>query len=186
MREKKRFLLPVTVCLTALFLLPFHAEAGLMQRTLKGVDRVFVSVEGTSPSVEKLGLNAKKIKIDVEKMLQEAGIRILTPKEWKKTENRPCLSVEIKTYMYPGRASEGGAIYAYTVDVRFFQTVSLVRDPLVRTMAPTWISRSVMGISNEKNLQVIQDYIGEFVAHFIRDYKLANVKKPGEAPAPIR
>ena len=186
MRGKRTFLLLVHVCLAAALFLPSLAEARLMQRTLMGVEESFVSVEGIPPSLEKHGLNAKQIKAGVEKMIREAGLRVLTSEEWRQKESRPCLSVEIRTYRYPGRSSEAGALYAYSVNVRFFQTVSLVRDPLVRTIAPTWVSESAMGIINEKNLMDIRDYVETFVAQFIKDHRLANEEKPAAAPVPTR
>jgi len=156
---------------------------GAMRKTLRGLDKTFVSVEGIPPSLEKLGLSAKRIQAETEKKLREAQIRILDKTGWRQADERPCLSIQVKTFEQQGPTTEAGARHAYSVEVRFFQTVSLYRDAQVRSIAPTWVSQSALGITNEHNLQIIHDYAVNFVMDFVNDYRLAN-KIPSDAGSP--
>jgi len=157
-----------------------------MQKTLGGIDKVFVSVEGIPPSLEKLRLTAKGIQSEAEKKLMDAGIRVLDIKGWRRADESPCLSVQIKTFEQPGPTSEAGARYAYSVEVRFFQTVSLYRDAQIRCISPTWVSQSALGITNEQNIKIVREYAINFVMDFVNDYRLANKTPPNAVSGPIK
>ena len=170
--------LPALWCLIWICLAPGSSAAAGMKDSLRGLTSLYVSIEGITPAVQASGLSQERVRTDAEKSLREAGIQVLSEQEWQKTPDRPILSIQLRTYRYPGIKEEDGALCAYSVDVRFFQGVSLLRQPAVKVGSPTWSSESTLGITPEKNLGLIRDYISQFVGQFINDYTSVN-PKPG-------
>jgi len=162
------------------------AQAAVMKDSLQGLKRVYVSVEGITPTLESFGMTVKEVREGVERTLREAGLQALTQQEWMQAPERPCLSIFIRTYRYPGSPAEGGDLTAYSVDVRFFQSVSLLRDPAILVMSPTWSSESTLGVTREKNLGLLKDTIAQFVGRFLGDCASVNPQPAAESGLPLR
>lgn len=175
------------VCLACLFILSGPTQAAEMKDSLQGLTGIYVSIQGVTQTLESFGLTAKGIRERVERTLREAGVQVLTEQEWLKTPDRPCLSIYLRTYRYPGSANEGGVLTAFSVEVRFFQAVSVPRNPAIRVMAPTWSLEPALGVTREKNLGLIQDFVTQFVGRFVNDYASVNAAPPpGPGARPLQ
>jgi hypothetical protein len=131
--------------------------------------------------VEALGLPAAKLRAEAEQSLRAAGFQVLSEEEWRKTLDSGMLEIQLKTYRYPDSSTENGALVAYYVGVRLFQSVALLRKPAIRTESPTWTSEGALGISREKNLPLINERIRQLVGQFVSEFASVN-PLPGAGP----
>ena len=160
---------------------PDSAGAIEMKDTLQGLTKVYVSVQGITPALEALGLSAGKIRAEAEESLRGAGFQVLSEADWRKALDSGMLEIQITTYRYPDVSTESGALVAYSVGARLFQSVALLRKPAIRIESPTWSSESAVGISREKNLALLNDRIRQFVGEFVSDHASVNLL-PGPGP----
>ena len=138
--------------------------------SLYGLPGVYVLVESPNLDAEKDGLTKDQLRKEVESQLRNAGIKILTREEKFKTTGNPQLYVNINLLK-----SSSPFAYAYSVEIRLEQEVSLVRKPNMRTAATTW-SRGSVGFVGIANLRAIRETVRGRVEHFIHDYFAANSK----------
>ena len=61
------------------------------KETLRGLPGVAVVIEPLHPTTERDGLTQHQLQTEVEQQLKNAGIRVLTQEEWKKTPGAPYL-----------------------------------------------------------------------------------------------
>ena len=77
-------------------------DSAVSRATLAGLQGVRVIVEEPQPNIqryaEKYGLTRAQVQADVERRLQQAGIRTVQGDEWLKTPGRPLLYVNINTH----------------------------------------------------------------------------------------
>jgi hypothetical protein len=171
-----------TVLVTAWpWLAPGTAGAIAMKDTLQGLTKVYVSIQGITPALEALGLSADKIRAEAEQSLRRAGFQVLTEEQWQKTLDGGMLEIQVKTYRYPDNPTENGELVAYFVGVRLFQSVALLRKPVIRTESPTWTSEGALGVSREKNLALVNERIRQLVGQFVSEYATVN-PLPGPGP----
>ena len=131
-----------------------------------------VVVERIDPNAERDGLNKEQLQTEVELRLRQAGIRVLTKAEWRKTPGLPYLYVRIATHKNPYN------LYALAIHVELWQAVLLVRDPTTTTMAPTWTARGTIGSVGTNSMHAVRESVGDDVDTFIQDY-LAMNPRPG-------
>ena len=143
-------------------------DSAVSRATLAGLQGVRVIVEEPQPNIqryaEKYGLTRAQVQADVERRLQQAGIRTVQGDEWLKTPGRPLLYVNINTH------ETEKYWYAYDIRLELRQLVLLEANPKIRTMANTW-SVNITGVANIGNLNVIKHDVGVFVDRFIAAYK---------------
>ena len=94
--KQKLFLILAVVSFFVFSVGPARAEDSDASRaTLAGLQGVAVVVEDLQPSVMKYaaksGLSKAQVQQDAEKMLRDAGIRIVAGEDWKKTPGKPLL-----------------------------------------------------------------------------------------------
>src|SRR5713101_5220756 len=102
MSSKKRWAVIVVLCVGAVS----ASRASFAQTTLKEKQRetlrrlmgVFIVVEDIHPDAEEDGLISSQVQTDVALTLRQAGIRLLTQKEWLTTPGSPLLYVHVSTF----------------------------------------------------------------------------------------
>jgi len=144
--------------------------------TLKGLRGVHVIVENLQPNVLKYEkyirenrLGREILKADVEAVLRNAGIRVLSWQEMLRTPGKPVLYINVNTH------ESEKYWYAYDVRVELRQVVSLEISPKTKTVVSTW-SLNATGVANIGNLHVIRNDAMMLVGKFVSAYKMVNSK----------
>ena len=148
-------------------------DTELRRQSLKGLKGVEVLVERLDAEAERVGLNETTIQTDVELMLRQAGIRVLTPAESLESPGRAWL------YVSPAllRISTGEAC-VYTITVELRQDVRLERDLSIEAFgATTWNARRRLGIVPTASFAPkVRDSLKDLVDQFINAYLSVNRK----------
>lgn len=171
--------MPYTIVLIFMMALISSAEAlenSLLEweqrqrKTLVGLTGVGVSVEVKSvkSDAETEGLAPSTLRTDVELRLRQSGIRVLTDPD--DAVKQGTLQLIVRTVK-----SEHG-FYAFHIDLKLWQLVTLIRDPSIASAAPTW-STGDGGFIGNKRLSEIRDRVRDMVDRFINAYLAANPKR---------
>ncbi len=174
MIQMRNLILSITILLL-LFIIPSWAEDIPETRaTLKGLPGVAVFIEELQTNVQKYGkkagLERALIQKEVEQILKNQGINILSYNDWLKTKGRPFLYVNINTH------ETERYWYAYDIKVEVKQGATLEANPQVKTMVATW-GISLTGMANIGNLHIIKKDAMVLVQKFAEAYKTVNREK---------
>jgi hypothetical protein len=157
--------------------------------TFRGLQTVYVQLETLDPQLKreltKGGLKEDLLQLTIERRLQTAGLKVLSEEEFRKSDYKSMLYVNLEflmpealrkySYTVDGeQVAKQGRIerYFYRVDVELRQMVSLLRDPDVRELATTWSAGSL----GYRRLSRIQADVMDQVDKFIDAYLSANRK----------
>jgi len=105
----------------------------LARNTLQGLDAMYLMVDALAPEGEPLGVDRNELIRQMSTKLDSVGIRILSRTGWEKTHDKPVLYINVST------VKTGLGHYVYSMNVQFFQMVSLIRDPTIQKLAMTEI-----------------------------------------------
>jgi hypothetical protein len=136
------------------------------RETLRDLTGVEVVVEQVRPEAEQDGLSANQMKSQVETLLNEAGIRVLTPQERLTQPGHAYLYISVNTV-------KAASMYSYAIEISLNQTVRLTRHPTIATFAPTWVAQ-VAGTTPASQLHTIRENVNHYVKTFIHDYLAMN------------
>ena len=149
-------------------------------RGLRGLEGVYLVVEGISGPDEEAGMTEQLLREDAELCLRGMGMAPLGAGEWLTSSGAPHLYVRVDVARgdladgeLAGEPEKGDtAGFAATVQVR--EKVSLEREPGVRVMAPVWASQRV-GQTCRADLQDgIRDSVSSLLKEFVEAYERAN------------
>jgi hypothetical protein len=149
----------------------FAADEAVSRATLGGLKGVYVAVEDLDPEIERDGLTKIQIQTDVELKLLQAGIKVLSKKEWKQEKGSPYLYVNAHIMKVMND------VYIFNITTEFIQEVRLVRNSSIKAPAAIW-SAEILGISD--HVQDVRDPAKERIDKFISAYLSVN---PSQAPA---
>jgi len=174
MKQKLFLILAVASLFLALWVGPATAEDSDVSRsTLAGLQGVAIIVEDLQPNVlkyaAKSGLSKAQVQQDAEKLLRDAGIRIVAGNDWLKTPGKPLLYISINTH------ETEKYWYAYDIKVELRQLATLDANPQLKTLATTW-SLNITGQANIGTLNVIRKDAGVMVGRFVQAWKAGNGK----------
>lgn len=157
---------------------PYSTPTAIRARSylLEGLQGVDVMIVGLNPEVEKYGLTEEKLQKDVESILRQNSIRVLSFEETMQVAGTPALLINLSFKIKP----ETGYA-AITVIVQLSQKVFLARDATKHCRASTWSCGST-SIMNTNNIKGVQDIVKGYVNRFCDDYLAANPKTKGEKP----
>jgi len=142
--------------------------------TLQWLPGVYVAVEALDPDIQKDGLTKATLQADAELRLRMAGIKVLSRKEWAKTQGGPVCYIDVSIVKDVALTDVlDFDLYAFEVSVELHQDVALVRDMAVMVLSPTW-STSYVGFTNA--LPRIRTKVTELVERFINAYQAVNPK----------
>lgn len=134
---------------------------------LSGLDGMSAVVEDIKPEIEDDGLTRDQLQGDIERILQDAGIKVLSEREYCENERRPLLAVVpniLKIKSIPVRIT---SFYVYSINVTFSQRVYL---PELHCLIPgrTWTT-GFLGYSPNLNdiRESVRNMVGIFVEAFL-------------------
>jgi hypothetical protein len=135
--------------------------------TLTGLVAVHVQVEPFNADAERDGLRRADLQADVESLLREAGMRVVSQAMLFATvPGTPLLHLDVMTVRLDGR-------YAYSVRLELWQSVQLVRDASITTLALTWSAPQLVGTVAAEHLDGVRGVVRNIVAGFLDDCQLA-------------
>jgi hypothetical protein len=148
----------------------FASDAKYNRASLRGVEGVYVKVEGLTPQMEKEGLKESVIRKDVESALRTAGIRTVSKAKWVDMMGSPHLYVNINCLNL-----EETKEYIYSIRIAFRQNVYPEREPILILGATTWSVGGVIGIT--QSIDKIRASLKSRVDEFIKAYLSVNPKR---------
>ena len=138
--------------------------------TLKGIKSVCVVVEAADQARYKFG--KEEMQTEIEGKLKQAGIAV-------DKSGTTCLYLNVRALQAIERQAirrKEKPIPLYAVDVRleFLQTVTLTRDPAVKTYAPTWGTVNMATVAADDLGKTAFELTTSLVDQFITAYKSVN------------
>lgn len=139
----------------------------LSTSSMAGIRGVTVMIEGSlEKELEQQGLTKDVLRGLVESQLQEAGLTLLTDREFLETKERPLLGIMVYTLKH-------GEGYLFSVTAQLYQYVYLIKKGQDTTYpAATWSSAGAIGIVYDP--EDLRSLVKEEVDAFIRTYRSAN------------
>ena len=153
--------------LTAALGLPASAGAlddAAARATLRGIKALRVLVASLKADISEGDFTTAQLQTDVEARLKQAAI----PADPRSGE---FLYVAVTTV----KLDRG--VYAYSIDVDSYQSVTLARAPTLSTLAATWGVGSRVGVIDRTRLREIRSEVVGFVDQFISAYREQNPKQ---------
>ena len=170
--DRQKVLLAVTLILLIFTTPCYCGDDEFSRRSLKGLRELMVMVEKLQSDLAGLGMTRNQIEDDVKSKLSSAGIKIIpTLQQLAKTPGSPILYVNVNSYHRP----EIGVV-AFSVNVELKQDVSLKRSQNIDVDATTW-SVVFTGLTGDKRVGAIRDYVKTLVDIFLRAHSLVNLKQ---------
>jgi hypothetical protein len=146
---------------------PFEPEG------LKGLKGVYVLIEDLNKDAVADGLSKQAIQTDVERKLQQSGIRVLTEAQMQATPGKPALCVRVSTakiFSYP--------TYSCFLSVELKESVKLQRNFGIQVVgATTWQTNGVVGYVFTQSLFTLRDHVKDEIDQFCNAWLTANPKK---------
>ena len=152
---------------TASLALPASAWAlddASARATLKGIKAIRLAVAPVKPDISQDGFTTAQLQTDIEARLKQAGIPV-----------DPQSGVWLFVAVTTAKIDKG--LYAYSIDLDLYQSVTLARTPSISASAPTWGVGSRVGALDIARLQEIRSEVVGFVDQFISAYREQNPKK---------
>lgn len=135
-------------------------------QSLEGLQAVLVRIKSPADMAQD-GLSVKRIKSEVEARLKKLGISILTDANWENAYGRPYIQVTING----SKIQDNWKFYTYSITLRLFQDVTLVRKPETGIIqASTWFHE----VSGHGYLDDIRTRVIEAMELFAQDFNTAN------------
>jgi len=166
MRYRRHLSLVVTGFLVVLPLLFFTGTVSGRDAALRGLAGVLINVD-IDDILTSEGLSKRQIISDIDLILQQAGVKVLNDKQWRKTEGHPRLFVQIAG----NKVQENWPFFTFAINIQLQQDVYISRSGQTELIqASTWFNmQSGYGYVGDIRLQ-IKEIVGTFAA----DYLAAN------------
>jgi hypothetical protein len=149
------------------------AQGSRGKESLKGLHGFHVVVERLNPELERDGLAARQIQMDIELRLRKAGIKVFSEGEANKADGPAVLRVTVDAVKGDDVLEN---LYAVHMGVELWQGVYLYRlEKSPAFAAATWTIRGTAFVGREK-LDAVRSYLAGQVDEFINDYLTANSK----------
>jgi len=153
---------------------PFVFAEDASVDVLKGLKSIYVQVDPVEPEIKHKDLTTHQLKADTERQLVNAGIEVLSDKEFtrlKRSRNYPLGRLDVNITLIKAENVDSN-IYSIIVQVR--QPAFLGRRPVVKIFGSTWERREMGQISN---LSTLRERVKDLVNQFIDEYLSSNPKK---------
>jgi hypothetical protein len=143
------------------------AETQIEIASLAGLPGVEVVIEKIPTSIRKTGLEAERIKADIEQRLRSRGVPVVP--ESSALDGNPSLHLRVRAL-----SAEGGLVYSAAL--MLFQGVALAESPAKPALAITWEAEA-MGFSARSSRYDVENALLSLTNAFAKDFFAAN---PGE------
>jgi hypothetical protein len=144
------------------------AELSPEQASLRGVESMTVHAS-CCESTKETGISEEDIRANIQRQLENAGIKVRPPRMWGTVPGRCRLRVAVKVYR-PAHEET----FVYNLKIDFLQTVTLERNPQMRIDVVTWELMWFAHGSKSTLAQAIGQNLKVLTASFIKDYHQAN------------
>jgi len=149
---------------------PCHAdELTGAANSLAGLPGVAIFVEPVAKDLEETGMAAFVFRVEIERRLKEAGVRVLNLEYDDPVDGDPTLYLVVTAVV-----DEYVEHCAYSIRLELTQTVRLERNPdLAVVGVPTWSTGGV-GVQGKGWRQAMMDDVGGYVDQFIDTFERTN------------
>jgi hypothetical protein len=145
--------------------------------TLRGVKAVCTVVDVTGPSLEGVPLSKERLHAEVDGRLASAGIAVdknATSCLYLTAELLPAL--EQSKGKASAKSSRPTGLYALQMNLQFLQTVTLVRDPAIKTYVPTWSLANMATLPADDIAPTTRQITVDLTDRFVQAFQSANPK----------
>lgn len=150
------------VCLT-----PSSTQT-LEQEKLRGLPGVSVLIEGMPVATKSEAIDQQQLKTEAELRLRRAGIRVFTFGEIMHG------GLPVPTLYVNFNAIEvTKGFYAVSLEVEVHDSICLLRDPSVKTIATTWDKGFLLAVRSDR-IREVKDTLGDMIEEFANAYLAAN------------
>ena len=158
----------ILMTLTCLDLSLAQAATPEERESLRGLPGVEVAIDTIKPDAHADGLSEEAIRTAVELILRSSGIRVLTHSEHMGTPSKPWLYVPVHM------RKDSSGLYAFHVEVRLYQRMSLIQQPQHTMSAATWMSPYTVGTVGHNKIREIVGSVENLVKAFANDFLAVN------------
>jgi len=141
--------------------------------TLAGLKGIYVAVAPIDPDIEDEGLTARKTKKNTVRLLEKAGIKVMSDREYDKYKSIRSYPMARLEVIVDVRDVEDKDLQVYNIIVQIRQVVWLARKPVINLVGVTWRNQE-FGHSN--SLDLVQGKVKDLVKQFIDAYFSVNKK----------
>lgn len=141
--------------------------------TLVGLTGVHLVFDEIGEEGERHGVSRARLQPEVERRLERAGLRVLTPTEALPSVGRPTLEVRVRVLRVPDAAD----FHVYSVDLALRQQVRLVRDRAIESYAVTWSEHRAVGAARAGQLGVVRSVLVRKVEEFVTAWRVSNQER---------
>ena len=159
--------------------------------SLRGLVGVHIVVNWMFPEPSQMGINVSRLEKDIEALLREAGIRVLSQAESARSAGGAQFFVKFHAMKVREPSGEMPEVWAYILSTTLKQEVTLKRKSDIRTTAITWRHDTMGEFSDEglgaasgvyqtwilKTLEI--HHVGRFAANFFEANPKASTKRTG-------
>lgn len=138
--------------------------------TLAGLTRLHVVVDELSPDAEREGLTRAALQAEVERRLQQAGLRVLGGAEALAADGRPTLHVRVEV----ARIADLPDLFLYSVDLTLRQRTWLARDRKIESHSITWSDTRQVGAVRAGRIGAVRDAVRAKVEQFLKAWETVN------------
>ena len=138
--------------------------------TLVGLTGVHLAFDEIGDEGERHGVSRARLQPEVERRLERAGLRVLTPTEALRSVGRPTLHLRISVLRVPDAAD----FHVYSIDLALRQQVWLVRDRAIESYAVTWSEHRAVGAARANQLGVVRNVLVTKVEEFVAAWRVSN------------
>lgn len=118
----------------------FTAEAEhLSTQSLPGLQGIHVWVSQLDVDLEAEGLDRKRLGLEAQRRLTQAGLPLTSQPNWQATPLFPCLGILV----HADRVNVLPPSYIYSVEVFFVQKITLADSPTTNAMRMTWCREAI-------------------------------------------
>ncbi len=136
--------------------------------SLKGVESMTVHASCCQSATE-MGLDEEDIRRNIQRQLEDAGIKVRPLHMWRSVPGRCRLRVAVKLYRPAHQET-----FVYNLKVDFLQMVTLERSPQTRIDVVTWELMWFAHSPKSRLAQAIGQNLKVLTASFIKNYRQAN------------
>ena len=139
------------------------------QKSLEGIEAVYVFVQGANQDTRKATLDSETVKAAVEKRLRDFGIKVVASEKAGTVPGICAFYVNISAFR-----REQEPAFVYHVDVGILQPVTLMRDSDIKMLAVTWNSGRLGYCPVSKLENSIDETTSYLLGKFHTDYRSVN------------
>ena len=138
------------------------SDAPMDRATLRGLKAVKAVVDApASVAMDQAGITVAKLIAQMEQRLAKAGIPVdANAREF----------VGLRVSFAHGRKTD----YALGLTLAVYQSVTLVRDPAIKTMAETWSGESILLVPPRQLAEAMLNTVDQLVDQFVEAYRGTN------------